>query len=127
MIVHEYLKLFVFRKKMVTYEYFMDKIQDWEVSLLADSVTSGYREEWEMTRWLVYSIIQPNLKKSLRDKPMKEIIPLPFDEDYYTEEPDIEITQEQVGMLRERAEFIGDMLRSNKSKKTEETHGSKHT
>lgn len=119
MIVHEYLKLFVFRKKMITYEYFMDEMQDWEVSLLADSVSAGYREEWEMTRWLVYSIIQPNLKKSLRDKPMKEIIPLPFDEDYYTEEPDIEITQEQINILKRRSEAL--------SKKIKETHGSKHT
>lgn len=118
MIVHEYLKLFVFRKKMVTYEYFMDKIQDWEVSLLADSVTSGYREEWEMTRWLVYSIIQPNLKKGMRDKPMKEIIPLPFDEEYNTEEQDIEITNEQINILKRRSEAL--------SKKIKEKHGIKH-
>lgn len=111
------MKLFVFRKKMVTYEYFMDKIQDWEVSLLADSVTSGYREEWEMTRWLVYSIIQPNLKKGMRDKPMKEIIPLPFDEED-TEEQDIEITNEQINILKRRSEAL--------SKKIKEKHGIKH-
>lgn len=109
MLVHEYLKLFVFRKRLVSYEYFMDELQEWEISLLADCLNSGYREEWEMTRWLVYSIIQPNIKKSMQDKSMHELLPLPFDEEY-KEEEEQDITNEEIAILKHRSEMLGKQL-----------------
>lgn len=81
----------------------MDNLQDWELSLLADCINSSMRDEWEMTRWIVYSTIQPYLKKSMRDKSMKDIIPLPFDEEDETEH---NITEEQISQLKEHSKLV---------------------
>ena len=123
MLVHEYLRLFVFRRRMVTYEYFMDEMQDWEISMLADSLSSAYREEWEMTRWMVYSIVQPHLKKGMRDKPMKDVLPLAFDDDY-EEERQIEITNAQVEYLKKRSEALEQRFKKNR---TSQQNGSKQS
>lgn len=123
MLVHEYLRLFVFRRRMVTYEYFMDEMQDWEISMLADSLSSAYREEWEMTRWMVYSIVQPHLKKGMRDKPMKDVLPLAFDDDY-EEEKQIEITNAQVEYLKKRSEALAQRFKKNR---TSQQNGSKQS
>lgn len=123
MLVHEYLRLFVFRRRMVTYEYFMDEMQDWEISMLADSLSSAYREEWEMTRWMVYSIVQPHLKKGMRDKPMKDVLPLAFDDDY-EEDRQIEITNAQVEYLKKRSEALAQRFKKNR---TSQQNGSKQS
>lgn len=111
MVVHEYLKLFVFRKKMIDYRYFMDEMQDWEIGLLADSVNAAMRDEWEMTRWIVYSTIQPYLKKSMKEKPMKDIIPLPFDEE---ESEERSITTEQINKLKEHSKIVAQRFQKKK-------------
>lgn len=108
---------------MVTYEYFMDEMQDWEISMLADSLSSAYREEWEMTRWMVYSIVQPHLKKGMRDKPMKDVLPLAFDDDY-EEEKQIEITNAQVEYLKKRSEALAQRFKKNR---TSQQNGSKQS
>lgn len=123
MLVHEYLRLFVFRRRMVTYKYFMDEMQDWEISMLADSLSSAYREEWEMTRWMVYSIVQPHLRKGMRDKPMKDVLPLAFDDDY-EEEKQIEITNAQVEYLKKRSEALAQRFKKNR---TSQQNGSKQS
>ena len=123
MLVHEYLRLFVFRRRMVTYKYFMDEMQDWEISMLADSLSSAYREEWEMTRWMVYSIVQPHLRKGMRDKPMKDVLPLAFDDDY-EEERQIEITNAQVEYLKKRSEALAQRFKKNR---TSQQNGSKQS
>lgn len=112
MVVHEYLKLFVFRRRMVTYEYFMDDMQEWEISLLADNVNSALRDEWEMTRWIVYTTIQPHIKQSQRDKPIHELMPLPFDEE--NEEHNKEMTNKQRDILRQRAEHLKQKMFNKK-------------
>lgn len=123
MLVHEYLRLFVFRRRMVTYKYFMDEMQDWEISMLADSLSSAYREEWEMTRWMVYSIVQPHLKKGMRDKPMKDVLPLAFDDDY-EEDRQTEITNAQIEYLKKRSEALAQIFKKNR---TSQQNGSKQS
>lgn len=123
MLVHEYLRLFVFRRRMVTYKYFMDEMQDWEISMLADSLSSAYREEWEMTRWMVYSIVQPHLKKGMRDKPMKDVLPLAFDDDY-EEDKQTEITNAQIEYLKKRSEALAQRFKKNR---TSQQNGSKQS
>lgn len=85
----------------------MDNMQDWEITLLADSLNSSLRDEWEMTRWIVYSVLQPYLKKSLREKPVKDLFPMPFDEE---DEEEHNITNEQIRQLKERSKIIATKL-----------------
>ena len=83
----------------------MDEIQDWEISLLADNVNYGLKDEWNMTRWIVYSVLQPYLKKTDKQKSMTQLFPLPSDTEYEVEH-DIEISNEQIETLKEHAKMF---------------------
>ena len=88
----------------------MDEMQEWEISLLADSIKEAYREEWEMTRWIVWSIIQPHLKPGARNKPMKDVLPLPFDDE--VDEHEIEITNSEIERLKQHSEMLAQRMKN---------------
>lgn len=91
----------------------MDELQDWEISLLADNLMFGLKEEWNMTRWIVYSVLQPYLKKTEAGKSMTQLFPLTSDTDYEVEH-DIEVSNKQVETLREHARILTDKIKNNK-------------
>lgn len=93
----------------------MDELQDWEVSLLADNLNYGLKDEWEMTRWIVCSVLRPHLKKSMAEKPMTELFPLPTDKDNKMAEVNTEISNSDIKVMRKRAGMINDVL--NKKRK----------
>ena len=79
--VHEYLKLFVFQHKMISYEYFMDRLADYELTTLLDCIDYAYVEEWQQTRILLWSIIKTKAGKKWNKQP-KDLIPLVVDKGY---------------------------------------------
>jgi hypothetical protein len=115
MVVHEYLRIFVFQKQMITYEYFMDEMKDWEIDLLADCINSALSEQWEMTRWQMYCIIKPYLKKTQREKTPRDLFPLPNDKPDDNTQTDIEINDFQISELRKRASYVQDMMSNKKT------------
>lgn len=64
--------------KLVSYEYFMDRMTEHEVHLLLDNIIYSDKLEWEKTRWLMLAISQPQFKKILKPH---EFFPLAFDKD----------------------------------------------
>lgn len=112
MVVHEYLKLFVFQKRMVSYEYFMDDMQEWELLLLADNYNNALKEEWEMTRWQVYTTIKPYLKKQYANKTPQEVFPLPTDKiDDAEEEHNTEITNAEIDEMKKISALVQKQLK----------------
>lgn len=92
----------------------MDELQDWEVSLLVDNLNYGLKDEWEMTRWIVCSVLRPYLKKGMAEKPVTELFPLPTDTDNKKMEVDTEITNNQVDIMRKRAAATAEKLNKKK-------------
>lgn len=122
MIVHEYLRYLVIDTKIVTYEYFMDDIRDWEIKMLIPRAMDSHRTEWETSRYIAYhnALISGNMKRQYAQKPMTELFPLPYDETYKhveNEHVNRDITDKQVVGMRRRVSKVANILK-NKNKQT---------
>ena len=120
--VHEYLRILVIDTKIVDYEYFMDDITDWEIAMLMNMSYESHRTEWETARYIAYhnAIMSGNLKKQYADKPMTDILPLPYDED--RKEHDIEISNSEVSIMTAKANKMSELFK-NKIKKGKKVNG----
>ena len=56
----------------------MDKMQDWEIFEFFNNLQYSNSVDWEMTRWIMYSIVQSNSSKQLK---VTDILKLPWDND----------------------------------------------
>lgn len=81
-------------------EYFMDKMEDWELLELFDVIQYADRNSWEQTRFISYLIAQSNSKKKLQ---VKDIIQFPWDSDSNSKDHNIEISNDDVSRLRAMA------------------------
>ena len=66
---------------MVDYEYFMDRMADYELSVFLDNVDYAYVDEWEQTRILLWGLFKVNAGKNWSKKP-SDLIPLVTDSNY---------------------------------------------
>ena len=77
----------------------MDEIKDYEIELLMSNMHYSYKNEWEMTRMIMYSEMLPYMKKGSDKKPH---------EDY--EEHEYNITDAQIEHLKNLSKRIGSEL-----------------
>lgn len=64
---------------MIDYEYFMDRMSDFELSIFLDNVDYAYVDEWEQTRLLLWGLFKVNAGKKWNKKP-SDLIQLISDE-----------------------------------------------
>ena len=108
------LKKLVFIDKLVSYEYFMDEIKDYELQLLMDGSGFAYMISWEQTRMLMCSMLAPYQKKG-KELKITDVLSFPWDNDpYHT--GDIEISNTQVDVMKERIGIMQEKLKQNKGK-----------
>ena len=69
----------------------MDYLQEWELHLLSEMIPWAKKDEYEMTRLMMWSIMSPYFKKGQSKKP-KDILPLPTDRDEVEEYSEEELT-----------------------------------
>lgn len=115
MVVHEYLRYLVIETKLVSYEYFMDEMKEWEIVMLAPMGIDAHRTDWETARYISYNnaMFSGNIKKQYSEKPMQELLPLPYDKEQ-GEEHNIEMTNKQRDMLSERARLLSQKIKQKK-------------
>ena len=101
--MHEYCKYLVIQFHFISYEYFCDCLQDYELAWLLQNMNYAYKEEWEQTRYKLYYSIAPYTKN--KTKSIQEFFPLPTDKDI-KEEHDYEISDKQIESLKEKAKRI---------------------
>ncbi len=101
--MHEYCKYLVIQFHVISYEYFCDCLQDYELAWLLQNMNYAYKEEWEQTRYKLYYSIAPYTKN--KSKSIQEFFPLPTDKDI-KEEHDYEISDKQIESLKEKAKRI---------------------
>ena len=105
--MHEYCKYLVIQFHVISYEYFCDCLQDYELAWLLQNMNYAYKEEWEQTRYKLYYSIAPYTKN--KTKSIQEFFPLPTDKDI-KEEHDYEISDKQIESLNEKAKRIEAMF-----------------
>ena len=106
--VHEYCKYLVIENHIISYEYFCDKLQDWELLFLLQNMNYAYKNEWEQTRYLLYFSIAPYTKT--RYNSIQEFFPLSTDKTDNKEEHNIEITNDEIESLKEKAKRLEKMF-----------------
>lgn len=109
MIVHEYLRLLVFTHKLVTYEYFMDSLQDYELQILCDNIGWTYKNEWEIARMNSYCSLSAFGKPK---KTITKMFPLITDKDDTYELKDTFITQVDIDKISSNKNKIMDLIRN---------------
>lgn len=102
--MHEYLKMLVIENHVISYEYFCDNLQDYELSWLLNNMNYAYKNEWEQTRYLLYFFIAPYTKE--RYNSIQEFFPLSTDKTYNKEEHNTEITNDEIEQLKKKAKAI---------------------
>ena len=105
--MHEYLKMLVIENHVISYEYFCDGLQDYELSWLLYNMNYAYKNEWEQTRYLLYFFIAPYTKE--RYNSIQEFFPLSTDKKQ-KEDHNTEITNDEIAILKKKAEAMEAML-----------------
>lgn len=86
--------------KVVSYEYFMDDITEYELELLAKNLAYADKSSWEMSRMIMYASLLPYFKSGQHKTP-QEILPLATDND--TKQQTTSLTNEEFNAMNERA------------------------
>ena len=108
MLVHEYLKMLVITNHILSYEYFCDELQDWELVWLLKNQHYAYKNEWQMVRYQLYYAIAPYTKT--RYNSIEEFFPLSTDKTDNKEEHNTEITNDEIARLKKKAQAMEAML-----------------
>lgn len=106
--MHEYLKMLVITNHILSYDYFCDKLQDWELLWLLQNINYAYKNEWQMVRYQLYYTIAPYTKT--RYNSIEEFFPLSTDKTDNKEEHNTEITNDEIAQLKKKAQAIEAML-----------------
>lgn len=83
----------------------MDKMQDWEIFEFFNNLQYSNSVDWEMTRWIMYSIVQSNSSKQLK---VTDILKLPWDNDKSNN--NIEISNNEIIKLNALANKFKDKI-----------------
>lgn len=88
----------------MTVEYFLDYMQDYEISYYVDYIPYLDRASWEQNRFSIYSNIQMNTKKKLEPT---DIIKFAWEKE---EETTNTITNDDKERLKEKSKLISKLI-----------------
>lgn len=100
-------RILVVQYKLVSAEYFMDKMQEWELYEFTNVIEYDNFISWQQTRLLMYIVAQVNSRKKLK---LKDICTLPWEKELEEEEHNIEMSNEDRDRLRKMAEDLTKKL-----------------
>ena len=106
--MHEYCKYLVIETHIISYDYFCDKLQDWELLWLLQNMNYAYKNEWEMVRYQLLYAIAPYTKT--RYNSIQEFFPLSTDKTDNKDEHNTEITNDEIAQLKKKAQAMEAML-----------------
>lgn len=89
----------------------MDEMQDYEIQTLSGMLEYVDYDEWRRMRLLYHGIVSPYLKN--KNTTPDKLIPLPGDEEL--EEKQIEMTNEERDILRNRSKALQEKLFKKKN------------
>ena len=108
--MHYYFRVLCFDYKLISVEYFFDKMSYYELSDLIQNVQYIDRNQWEQNRLVCLSIAQKLCKKQLK---LTDIYKLPWDNEH-----NYKLTDEQIQINNQLQNQICDFLNNNENKET---------
>lgn len=108
----ELLRLLVYEFRMVSYDYFCDQMQPYEVANLIDCIPYTDRPQWEQTRLKIFSTASMFSKGSMT---VKDIMQFPWESDdgAETEPMTQEITGGDIERLKQQAKLFINSQQNN--------------
>ena len=79
----------------------MDKMEEWEIPEIYSCLQEADANQWEMTRWLMYAIVQVQSKKKID---LKELLQFPWENE--SKQHNIEISNNEIARLKEKSQYI---------------------
>lgn len=107
MIYHELYRTLCFAYKVVSIQYFMDEMQEYEVATVIDNIPYLDINEWEQTRQMIYVYAQSMSRKQLKPT---DILSFKWDRDH--KEHNTEISNSDIERLRSYAKKIEQQLQN---------------
>lgn len=93
---HELCKYLCLEYKVISYEYFLTELHEWEAHFLMKNLNLSIKHDYIQMRYLMWASLKPHLKKkSMRPE---ELFPLPFDEN--TCKSEIKVTDDDIRAIR---------------------------
>ena len=109
--MHELFKLLCFQYKVVSVEYFMDSLQEYEIEPIVQNIPFIEKGDWERTRFLAYCNIQKSSSKRISPQ---DLIAFPWEKEESStdqingnSEP---LTQSKIDELKAKARIISQTL-----------------
>ena len=100
--------MLVIEYKLVTFQYFMDELKDWELYWLLQNCHYGVKQDWMMTRENMYVTAQVNSTKKLGGP--EKFYPLPYDNDNKEQEEYVPLTKEEINRENEKSDMLAKYL-----------------
>lgn len=98
-------RIFCFEFKVVSIEYFLDEMQEYEVNTIIENLPYLDRTSWEQHRFQVYSNVQMNSKKKLSPT---DIMKFAWDKEENTS-----ITSQEIERLKNKSKEISNTIINN--------------
>lgn len=101
------MSIVCFQYKACSIEYFLDKMKTYELSIILDNLNYCLRNDWEMTREIMWASITPFSKKDLK---AKDIMELPWDKENKNQLPKVEVTEKLKEEMIKKAEKVKQQM-----------------
>lgn len=101
--------------KILSYDYFMDVCNEYELNDLIKLIPYANKNEWERTRLQMFYTVAPYLKQSERNKSVQELFPLITDEKVAEEKAAEPLSQDEINRMREMSKRIQQQLFENEN------------
>lgn len=109
--MHYYFRLLCFEYKVISSEYFRDRLLLTEFFDILDNIQFCDRSLWEAQRINSFITCQVNSRKKLK---LQDIYKLPFDETDETEQ----MTKEDLDQMQQQSQMLEDYINSQQPTET---------
>lgn len=86
----------------------MDEMEEYELNDIYNAMEYANLSDWQQTRYIVYAIAQTNSRKKLK---IEDILSLPLDKGYTKNQHNQEISNEEIGQLKEMAKEVSKFIK----------------
>lgn len=95
------MRMLVFEFRVVSYDYFLNELQPWEITNIIEAIPYADRNQWEQTRLKIFSTASMFSKNQLT---VTDIMRFKWDEEQG--EPQTDITQTDIDRLKQQAKLF---------------------
>lgn len=98
------MRFLVIQYKVIDYHYFMDELQDYELTYLLENCKFSYKDEWEQARYLMYYTVAPYSKKKYDS--IADFFPLATDPEKTEIQHKTDISNDEIKKMREMSAYF---------------------